>query len=159
MLNPFLGGHNSSCGRSGNNTTEFPKKKRIAPHIFLLSTLPKCKVDNSMHTSSCLYGKGCFSVVSTLCYPSAGCRGVVKQPSYVGTVLKNWQVWLRTVLEYSKSPSFIDDSVGRWTWFFDTAITTQHNGYTMVAVVYLDVLQLAAVFTSMPGLLLTRSLS
>ena len=62
------------------------------------------------------------------------------------------------VLEHSKSSSFIDDSVGRSTLLFDTAVTTQHSGYAMLAAEYLDAIPLVAVCTSMPNLLLTRPL-
>ena len=42
----------------------------------------------------------------------------------------------------SKSSSFIDKSVGRNTSLFDTAITTLHRGYTMLAVEYLQAMPL-----------------
>ena len=42
----------------------------------------------------------------------------------------------------SKSSSFIDESVGRNTSLFGTAITTLHRGYTMLAVEYLQAMPL-----------------
>ena len=62
VLNPFLGGHNSSCGKSGNSiyTPEF--EKRIVPHIFLLySPNIKYEVDNSMHSNECPLRVGLIS--------------------------------------------------------------------------------------------------
>ena len=42
----------------------------------------------------------------------------------------------------SKSSSFIDESVGRNTSLFGTAVTTPHSGYTMLAVEYLQAMPL-----------------
>ena len=42
----------------------------------------------------------------------------------------------------SKSSSFIDESVGRNTSLFGTAITTLHSDYTMLAVEYLQAMPL-----------------
>ena len=42
----------------------------------------------------------------------------------------------------SKSSSFIEESVGRNTSLFDTAVTTLHSGYTMLAVEYLQAMPL-----------------
>ena len=42
----------------------------------------------------------------------------------------------------SKSSSFIDESVGRNTSLFDTAVTILHSDYTMLAVEYLQAMPL-----------------